>query len=235
MSPARYAPSRPAAVLLDMDGTLVDSEKVWDVSLDQLAVHLGGELTPPLRASLTGSSIGGTIATLHAAFGVDPAVSEAASTAYLLDRTETLFRTDIEWRPGAKSLLAELRSASIPTALVTSTARRLTEIVLDAIGRQWFDATVCGDEVVHPKPHPDPYRRAAELLAVTAADCVAIEDSDIGTTSAAAAGCAVLTVPCDTPVPSGPGRTFAPSLLGIGLAELKALYGRHVALRVSSQ
>lgn len=212
-----------AAVLFDMDGTLVDSEKVWDVSLQRLADHLGGELTPELRASLVGSNLPATIATLHTAFGLPAEADQAASARYLVDETETLFREEIEWRPGAKELLAELDAAGTPMALVTSTVRSLTELVLDGIGRHWFDATVCGDEVDRPKPAPDPYRRAAQLLGVNPLHCAAIEDSDTGTTSAIAAGCATLTVPCDAPVPDGPRRNFATSLTEVDRAALERL------------
>ncbi|MHA3703400.1 HAD family hydrolase [Jatrophihabitans sp. YIM 134969] len=220
-----------AAVLFDMDGTLVDSEKVWDVSLLRLADHLGGELTPQLRASLVGSSLPATIATLHAAFGVADSVDPATSAAYLLDETAVLFREEIEWRPGAKELLTELDAAGVPMALVTATVRRLTDLILDAIGRHWFTATVCGDEVEHQKPAPDPYRRAAELLGANPLHCAAIEDSENGTRSAMAAGCATLTVPCDAPVPDGPGRHFATSLTEVDRASLERLVDAHLAAR----
>lgn len=218
-----------AAVLFDMDGTLVDSEKLWDVSLAQLADHLGGELTPQLRADVVGGSLHSTIGKLHRALDVPAHVDPATSAAYLLDATGALFRTDIQWRPGAKELLTELDAAGVPMALVTSTVRALTELVLDAIGRHWFGATVCGDEVAHVKPAADPYLRAAELLGVDPVHCAAIEDSDTGTRSALAAGCAVLTVPHDAPVPDGPGRRFAGSLEEIDHAALRRLVAEHHA------
>lgn len=220
-----------AAVLFDMDGTLVDSEKIWDVSLERLADHLGGELTPALRASLVGSSLGGTIATLHRAFELPPDADHAASAEYLVEETAAMFRQQIVWQPGAQELLAELAAAGVPMALVTSTVRRLTDLVLDGMGRHWFAATVCGDEVEHPKPAPDPYRRAADLLGVDPVHCAAIEDSDTGTTSALAAGCATLTVPCDAPVPGGPGRHFAASLTEVDRGRLERLVAANAATR----
>lgn len=223
-----------AAVLFDMDGTLVDSEKVWDVSLLRLAEHLGGDLTPELRASLVGSNLPATIAALHTAFDLPESADQAASAQFLTDETATLFREEIEWRPGAKELLTELDAAGVPMALVTSTVRSLTELVLDGIGRHWFGATVCGDEVDHPKPAPDPYLRAAQLLGANPLHCAAIEDSDTGTTSAVAAGCATLTVPCDAPVPDGPGRNFVGSLTDVDRASLERLVDSRVAARSTS-
>jgi len=210
-----------AAVLFDMDGTLLDSEKVWDVALDDLAHYLGGELSDAARRRMVGSSLARSIAIMHHDLGID--ADPESSGAYLTDRTAELFRTSLVWKPGARELLVAVHDAGLPAALVTSTHRRLTEIALDTIGRQYFAATVCGDEVPHPKPAPDPYLRAAELLDVRAADCVAIEDSPLGIAAAESAGCAVLAVPSEVPLEPAPGRTVVPSLVDITVADLAAL------------
>ena len=83
---------------------------------------------------------------------------------------------------------------------------------------------MCGDEVETGKPAPDPYLRAAELLDVSAAACVAVEDSPNGALSAERAGAAVLVVPCDVPVPAGPRRTFRTDLVGLTARELGAVW-----------
>jgi len=210
-----------AAVLFDMDGTLLDSEKVWDVALDDLAHYLGGELSDAARRRMVGSSLARSIAIMHHDLGID--ADPESSGAYLTDRTAELFRTSLVWKPGARELLVAVHDAGLPAALVTSTHRRLTEIALDTIGRQYFAATVCGDEVPHPKPAPDPYLRAAELLDVRAADCVAIEDSPLGIAAAESAGCAVLAVPSEVPLEPAPSHTVVPSLEDITIADLAAL------------
>ena len=100
-----------------------------------------------------------------------PATPERIAWTYerLVARTEELFTAgDVDWRPGARAALRTVRAAGIPTALVTNSLRRITELALDGIGREFFDVTVCGDEVAEGKPAPDPYRRAAELLGVPA-------------------------------------------------------------------
>src|SRR3954469_1047522 len=142
-----------------MDGTLLDSEKIWDVALADTAAWLGGELSPAARMRMGGSSMGRSVAILHADLDVD--ADPESSAAYLTERTAELFRTDLVWRPGARELLTAVRDAAVPAALVTSTHRYLTEIALDTLGRELFSVTVCGDEVRRPKPHPDPYLRAA--------------------------------------------------------------------------
>jgi HAD superfamily hydrolase (TIGR01509 family) len=204
-----------------MDGTLLDSEKVWDVALDDTAAWLGGELSANARQRMVGSSMGRSVAILHADLDVD--ADPESSAAYLTERTAELFRTALVWKPGARELLVTLGEARVPVALVTSTRRHLTEIALDTLGRHFFAATVCGDEVRRPKPHPDPYLRAAELLAVPAADCIAIEDSPIGIASAEAAGCMVLAVPSEVELQPGPNRHLRTSLEGLSVAELAAL------------
>jgi beta-phosphoglucomutase-like phosphatase (HAD superfamily) len=116
------------------------------------------------------------------------------------------------------------RVAGLNTALVTSTQRGLTERALDWIGREHFDVVVCGDEVDEPKPAPDPYLRAAELLGLPPWRCVAVEDSPTGSTAAQAAGCAVLVVPNDVDVPSGPRRVRRDSLVGLTAEELTKVW-----------
>jgi HAD superfamily hydrolase (TIGR01509 family) len=219
--PTEKPGSRLAAVLFDMDGTLLDSEKIWDVALDDLATWLGGELSDTARRRMVGSSLARSVAILHADLGIE--ADPESSGAYLTERTAELFRTNLVWKPGARELLIAVQDARIPAALVTSTHRRLTEIALDTMGREFFAAVVCGDEVRRPKPNPDPYLRASELLGVDPARCVAIEDSPLGIAAAEAAGCAVLAVPSEVEIAAAPTRTIRRSLAGMSLAELAAL------------
>jgi len=210
-----------AAVLFDMDGTLLDSEKVWDVALDDLARHLGGTLTVPARQSMVGSSLWRSVAIVHEDLGVS--ADPAASAEFLTAQTAVLFRTHLTWKPGARELLEALTAQGVPLALVTSTFRELTEIALDFIGRGFFGATVCGDEVARPKPAPDPYLRASELLGVAATSCVAIEDSPMGIAAAEAAGCAVIGVPSEVPIEAAPTRTIIGSLREVDVDFLRDL------------
>lgn len=212
----------PAAVLFDMDGTLVDSEKLWDVALQELAKEYGGELSVEARQSIIGTAMAESMRILHDDLGQperDPEISAAWINARILE----LFRTGLRWRPGAFDLLRAVRAAGIPTALVTSSPRALVEIALDTLGRDNFDTVVAGDEVVAAKPHPEPYLTAARLLGVPIERCVAIEDSPTGVASALASGAAVLAVPAEVALPSTVGVHQVESLTGVDLALLAAL------------
>jgi HAD superfamily hydrolase (TIGR01509 family) len=219
-----------AAVLWDMDGTLIDSETIWTIALTDLATHVGGELSLPAREAMVGTNMRVSVRILFADLGVPPdedAMAEAIS--WLGGRASELFAGELPWRPGAFEALAGVRAAGVPCALVTNTERALTELALNSMGRGNFEVTVCGDEVPHSKPAPDVYLRALELLGVAASATVAVEDSPTGVASAEAAGCTVLVVPNVVPVPSGERRVFRDSLAGLTVPELVELITRRAA------
>jgi HAD superfamily hydrolase (TIGR01509 family) len=182
----------PAAVLFDMDGTLTDTEPLWDKALRAVAADFGGALTEAQRASLVGGNLPLTVRAMREATGTTASDEEIASA--VLKRIEELFAQDVPLRPGAESLLSTVHEADIPAALVTSTHRAPAEAALRSLGTHWFDVVVTGDDVDRHKPDPLPYLMAARLLGVSAYDCVAIEDSRPGIASALAAGCAVIAV-----------------------------------------
>jgi HAD superfamily hydrolase (TIGR01509 family) len=213
------------AVLFDMDGTLVDSEKLWDISLAALYDHHGGQLTPQVRASMVGGSAEDTIRTVYTDLGLEPdPAAMAASDRWLHEYTAELFDGGLPWCPGARELLEALGAEGTPMALVTNTQRALTQRALKSIGEHYFSASVCGDEVPRGKPAPDAYQRAAALLGLETSACLAIEDSIAGTAAAESAGCPVLVVPNDVEVPIGRRRAHLSSLAGIGVADLRQVY-----------
>lgn len=213
------------AVLFDMDGTLVDSEKLWDISLAALYEQLGGRMSPEVRASMVGGSAEDTIHTVYTDLGLelDP-VAMADSIRWLHDYTAELFDNGLPWCDGAPELLEALAAEGTPMALVTNTQRALTDRALNSIGRQYFSATVCGDEVPRGKPAPDAYLRAATLLNLPPSACLAIEDSVTGTAAAEGAGCPVLVVPNDVAVPRGPRRRHLSSLTDVAVGDLYRIF-----------
>ena len=213
------------AVLFDMDGTLVETEEHWGEALFALAERLGGRLSAQARQATVGSSMRTSMEIVYRDLGITRTEDELVADArWVEDATAVLLAGEITWRPGAADLLLAVRDAGLATALVTTTPRRIAEIVLTAIrddlGSDPFDLTICGDEVPARKPHPAPYLMAMDALGVLPAECVVIEDSQAGIAAGLAAGTAVLGVPTLQVVEPAPGLRLRDGLLGIGPAEL---------------
>lgn len=211
----------PAAVLWDMDGTLVDTEPYWIAVEFELAERHGGTWSTEHALTLVGNDLLVSGRYIREHMGIELTAEEIVEE--LLDGVVAKVREEVPWRPGARELLADLGAAGVPSALVTMSYRRFVEPVLEALPVGSFAAVVTGDEVSHGKPHPAPYLLGAELLGVDPGDCVAIEDSSTGVASATAAGCRVVAVPHHVEVPKAPGHTQHDTLAGLDPAGLWAL------------
>ena len=213
-------PQLPSAVLWDMDGTLVDTEPFWFAAETELVGRFGGTWTHDQAVALVGSGLrdGARVLQDH---GVEMTVEEivAWQTAFVTDRLVA----PLPWRPGALALLAGIREAGVPTALVTMSERRMAEAVAAALPFGGFDVIVAGDDVARPKPHPEAYLRAAELLGVDVLTCVAIEDSPPGLAAAVASGAATIGVPHQAVLPEGDRWRLWPTLEGRGAEDLCAV------------
>ncbi len=217
----------PAAVLFDLDGTLVDSEPLWFEAETMLVGEYGHPWSAEQARHLVGWSLWDSATYLREEIGID------LPNAAIIDRMQSHVVAGVQkappWLPGALDLLAEVRAAGVPTALVTMSHRQMTETVVDALPIGSFHTVVSGEQVSRGKPHPDPYLLAAHRLGVAARDSVAIEDSVPGATSARDAGCAVLVVPAAASVEGLTGVTLRDSLLGMSLAGLAELLNEHRA------
>lgn len=216
--------TQPAAVLWDMDGTLVDTEPYWFDIEFELVAEFGGRWTEADAHSLVGFDLLDSAHELRTRGGVQLESVEVVER--LLDGVITRVADQLPWRPGAPELLAECVAGGIPCVLVTMSWRRLADAVISSAPTGSFVASVTGDEVRHGKPDPEPYLTAAATLGVDPSECVAIEDSPTGVASALAAGCATLGVPHVVPVAAAPGLTLVDSLVGVGLADLRGLRAR---------
>lgn len=210
-----------AAVLWDMDGTLVDTEPYWIEAEFELAEEHGGTWSRAHALQLVGNDLITSGRYIREHMGLDLRPEEIVEA--LLDGVVARVQDQVPWCPGARELLAELRAARVPCALVTMSYTRFVAPILAALPSDTFSAIVTGDVVRRGKPDPEPYLTAATMLGVEPIDCVAIEDSTTGATSAVAAGCTVLVVPNHVRVDPAPGRSFADSLLGVDAAALRRL------------
>jgi HAD superfamily hydrolase (TIGR01509 family) len=214
-------PRELQGVLFDMDGLLVDSEPLWFEVECAVMARLDGQWSEADQQALIGGSLPRTVSYLLARAGRPAAPEEVGR--WLVDGMTALLRSRrLTMLPGARELLAEVRAAGVPHALVTSSERPIMEAVLAQLGIG-FTATVCADDVSRGKPDPEPYLRAASLLDADPRRCVALEDSPNGVASAEAAGCRLIAVPSLVPIPAQPGRVIATSLSQVSLARLRDL------------
>jgi beta-phosphoglucomutase-like phosphatase (HAD superfamily) len=208
----------PAAVLWDMDGTLVDTEPYWIDVEHEIAAEHGATWSTEQALQLVGNDLLTSGRFIRDEMGLDLTPEEIVER--LLDGVVARVLDAVPWRPGARELLGALADADVPCALVTMSYERFVAPILTSLPVGSFQAVVTGDAVTHGKPHPEPYLTAARLLGVSPADCVAIEDSDTGCRSAESAGCTVLAVPHHVPVPPGERRVFRDSLVGMRPTDL---------------
>ncbi|RDZ26287.1 HAD family hydrolase [Lysobacter silvisoli] len=198
-------PFAPAAVLFDMDGTMIESEAALLECWRQAAQDLGFALQDELWLSMVG---------LHDRACHDLLSRHLSDTQIqaLLDAMQALYdrRVDagLPLKGGLTALLDRLAAQALPTAVVTSTrrARALYKLERAGLGER-FALVVGGDEVVHPKPAPDIYLLAAQRLGVDPARCVVLEDSPAGVRAALGAGMTPIHIP-DLVAPSDEVRAL---------------------------
>ncbi|WP_064457827.1 HAD family hydrolase [Streptomyces hygroscopicus] len=209
------------AVLLDMDGTLVDTEGIWWDAEVAIFAELGHALAEEYRHVVVGGPMSRSAQFLIEATGADIALAEL--TGLLNSRFTELLDGTVPMLPGARRLLTELAAHGVPTALVSASHRRVMDRILRSLGPEHFTLTVAGDEIERTKPHPDPYLFAAARLAADPGRCVVIEDTATGVRAGEAAGCRVVAVPSVVPIEPAAGRTVVGSLEEVDLPFLRTV------------
>lgn len=218
---------RLAAVLWDMDGTLVDTEPYWMAAETPLVERFGGTWSHEQALSLVGLALEDSARIFQAA-GVRMSVDDIID--HLTDEVmHRLSTTGVPFRPGARELLAGLRAAGIKTGLVTMSMRRMAQSVVDLIDFDAFDVIIAGDDATRPKPFPDPYLQACEALGVTPEETVAIEDSPNGLRSAVASGASSIGVPLMVSLAGAGAHAVWPTLEGRTVEDVIAFHAAHRA------
>lgn len=204
-------------MIFDMDGLLIDSERVWEAARERVARDNGGAWHPDSQTRMMGMSTPEWSAWMHDELGVALPADQIRDT--VLAEIEAIYRDSVPLMRGAAGAV-ERTAARWPLAVASSSPRRLVELVLDLTG--WaarFVAVVSSEEVARGKPAPDVYLEAARRLGVEPTRCVAVEDSTAGLRSAHAAGLGVIAVP----EPDFPPVPEALAMAGAALESLDEL------------
>ena len=181
------------AVVLDMDGVLIDSEQLWDEVREQLARERGGRWHERAQAEMMGMSSNEWSRYMHDVIGLAEPPEEI--NAEVVRRLLARYRGSLPLMPGAVAAVERL-AARWPLGLASSSNREVIDTVLELAGiAHLFRATVSSEEVEHGKPAPDVYLEAARRLGVDPTSCAAVEDSANGIRSARAAGMRVIAIP----------------------------------------
>jgi HAD superfamily hydrolase (TIGR01509 family) len=211
--PTAMHPPFPAAIVFDMDGTLLDSERIAQRTFDETCRAFALEPHPDVYRRCIGTRGGETQAVLRELYG--PAFPlERFFTAWSIAYKEHAIDRAVPIKDGVLALLDACDEARIPMAVATSTRRSTAMSKLakvDLLDR--FRFVLCGDEVEHGKPHPQIYLEAALRLDIGPAQAWAIEDSDVGVRAAHAAGMVVFQIP-DLHEPEADVRAFGHRIVG---------------------
>lgn len=181
------------AVVFDLDGVIVESERIWDDARRELVARTGGTWKDEATRAMMGMSSPEWTRYLHDELGVPLPVEEIGPA--VVAEMERRYRERLPLIPGAVDTVKAL-AAEWPLGLASSSNRPIIDLVLAEAGiADAFAATVSSEEVARGKPAPDVYLEAARRLGVDPAACVAIEDSTNGIRAAAAAGMTVIATP----------------------------------------
>lgn len=181
------------AVVLDLDGVLLQTEEIWDEVRERFVRERGGRYHEQAQRAMMGMSSLEWSRYIHEELGVPDAAEEIS--AEVVRRMAARYQEKLPLIPGALEAVQRL-AARWPLALASSSNRELINLALELSGLDGhFRTTVSSEEVARGKPHPDVYLEAARRLAVEPARAAAIEDSRSGILAARAAGMRVIAIP----------------------------------------
>ena len=215
-----------SGVLFDMDGLLVDTERLWVQAEHRTMAELeGGPWTLEDQKAIMGSSMAYSAQYMRTRSGTTRSTDEV-SALLVGTMLDLLADAQIEVMPGAAELVGEVHAAGLPFALVSASSRTVVDLVLAALDRYGvpaFPVTIAGDEVERTKPDPLPYLTAAERLGIDINHAVVIEDSANGVRAGQASGATVVAVPHAVPIEPADRLHIRGTLAGLDVAQLRAL------------
>ena len=181
------------AVFFDMDGLLVDSEPEWLLSEIEVTAPYGYTWLPEDQVACLGGPL-----TRVGQYMFDKCGQQQSPeyfTQTLIDTQVARMRGNTPTMPGAISLLKELQSNGVKTALVSASPRNIVDAVLDNLGHDLFPFSISSDDVTNTKPNPECYIKAAQICGVEISNCLIFEDSLTGMNAVIASGAFLVGVP----------------------------------------
>lgn len=211
-----------AAVLWDMDGTLIDSEPIWIQQEYELMASLGVTWSDEDAIHCVGGPM--TRVDTYMRSKLDAATQSLfppmALTEQLLLRMADQMSEGVDFAPGAGNLLKEFRTLGVKQGLVSASSRTLVDAAINSIGADFFEITISDNDVELSKPSPEGYFKAAAQMGVDIKECLILEDSITGTTAAIESGAFVIGIPHVAKLPTGPKVVHIDSLEGTNVASL---------------
>lgn len=204
----------PKALLVDQDGTLIDSEPIWEDVEYRLTEELGGQLTAELRESFIGGPIDATSIAIKELTGTELSVGEIG-TAIIEGVATAIEAEGAVWLPGVEDFLRRMSALGLPIAVVTASVHRIADAVMVDCPVDAISTMVAGDDVANVKPAPDAYILAAQRLGFQPEECIAIEDSRPGMTAAYTSGAKTIIVPGHQRLELPPGVSRVTSIQDI--------------------
>ncbi len=186
-------PLTPDAVVFDLDGLLADTETRWTVAETRLFARHGLPYGEVEKARMIGRSVESVSVELAQLFA-RPGEHLTIATE-LVAEVMAILAEGVEALPGAVELVARCASR-VPVAVASNSDRPYVDLVLEAVGlSDYLPVRVTTDDVVRPKPDPEPYLLACSRLGADPSRSVAFEDTELGASAARAAGLTVVGVP----------------------------------------
>ena len=182
------------AVVFDFDGLMLNTEDVFELVGQQLMTRRGLEMTDEIRRGMLGRRAAEAFAVMKSLTGISDRIEDLIlETAVLF---EAVARDRLAVMPGLPDILQIVEELQLPRAVATSSPRAYMTPLLQRFNLlHLFPLTLTAEDVIHGKPHPEVYLKAARLLQVNPSEMLVLEDSETGTRAAAAAGAFVVSVP----------------------------------------
>lgn len=183
------------AVIFDMDGLMIDSERVTYECFRKYYKSINRDMTEEFYKTLLGQTVEVCRGKVLKKYGNDFPYEDSVKQSHKM-LAERFLAEGVPVKKGLIELLEFLKKNNYKTIVATSSERRRVDKILDMAGiTQYFDDSICGDEVKNGKPNPEVFLKACEKLSVRADEALVLEDSEAGIQAAFSGGIKVICVP----------------------------------------